>query len=433
MSFNTASAILRGGWFIHKEWADSNMALVMKMIKGESIDFGMKRDESLDAKVLSIKSAAAVYEVGYYSKLDSIPFGSVAMINIMGPVTKFGDMCSYGMIEYAETINRVASAPNIAGIIVNVDSPGGQAYGTTMLADTIRAAASQKPVIGVVDDGIAASAGLWILLSCTEVYVTKKTDQVGSCGVYCAIADWYGYFESEGLKIHDVYAPQSTDKNASFSEAIAGNDQKLQDELKVLAAAFISAVQTSRGDRLTSTDWQTGKMFYATDAAKIGLIDGIMSMDKIFKRMDSLIKQTNQSSNNSVMKYPKTSAVAKTEDFQALVPGVATEVAEAGVFVPEAAIGHIEAALTLSDAVNATLTQTQGELATANTSLATANANLQTANATIATLTAEIAALKKEDAGTGAEGGAKTEDAFPKKDTAASDMAFQKELLLKVD
>lgn len=431
MSFQTASAILRGKWFIQKEWAHANMGLVIRMLKGESVDFGMKRDESLDAKVLSIRSRASygsIYRVGYYTDLSKIPENSIAMVDIVGPVTKFGDMCSWGSVDHAETVRRLTKAQNISGIIINVDSPGGEAFGTSMLADTIKEASAVKPVIGIIDDGIAASAGYWIVSACTEVYVTKRTDMVGSVGVYCAIADWYGYFESEGLKVHDVYAPQSTDKNKIFQDAIEGNDKPLQAELKVLASEFIDTVKTNRGSRLTSDEWDTGKMFYTKDAIKIGLIDGQMTLSEIYVRMGQMIeaKQQQSSNKNTNMSYPKTQKAAKTEGFQALVPGVATEVESSGVFVSDDAMANIEAALTENEnaasqleQVNATLNQTQTDLNTANT--------------TITSLQNEIKVLKGEDGTQGAEAGDTGKDNFPKTETAAMDFAFQKELLDKMN
>lgn len=409
------------------------MGLVIRMLKGESVDFGMKRDEAVDAKVLSIRSKASygsIYRVGYYTDLSKLPENSIAMVDIVGPVTKFGDMCSWGSVDHAETIRRLSKAQNVSGIIINVDSPGGEASGTSMLADTIKDAASVKPVIGLIDDGIAASAGYWIVSACTEVYVTKRTDMVGSVGVYCAIADWYGYFESQGLKVHDVYAPQSTDKNKIFQDAIDGNDKPLQTELKVLASEFIETVKTNRGARLTSDEWDTGKMFYTKDAVKIGLIDGQMTLSEVYVRMGQLIdssQQQQQSSNkNTNMSYPKTQKAAKTEGFQALVPGVATEVESSGVFITDEAMGNIEAAI--SENENAAT-----ELAQVNASLTQAQTDLSAANTTIASLQAEIKTLKGEDGSQTEVPGDTGKDDFAKTDTSAMDFAFQKELLDKVN
>jgi ClpP class serine protease len=53
----------------------------------------------------------------------------------------------------------------------------------------------------MIDDGIAASAAMWIASAAShEIYTTQKTDMVGSIGVYTTVADWYGYFAKEGFE-----------------------------------------------------------------------------------------------------------------------------------------------------------------------------------------------------------------------------------------
>lgn len=415
MSFKTASAILRGRWFIQKEWADRNMALVVKMINGENVDFGMKRDESVLATVLSHK-AGAIYQVGYFTDLSKIPEGSVAMLSIMGPITKFGDMCSYGSVDHTATLNRLAIAPNISGIILNIDSPGGEAAGTAMLGDAIKAATAHKPVIGLVDDAIAASAGYWILSPCTEIYVTKNTDMVGSIGVYTTIADWYGYFAEQGLNVRDVYAPESADKNEWYKQALAGNDELLQNELSVLAQEFIKTVSANRQGKLKSDEWNTGKMFYTKDAIKIGLIDGQKTVNEVYKRMDQLIQKNKSQStpNNTVMSYPKTRAAAKAEGFQALVPGVATEVEIPGVFIPEEAIINIENSFVVAE-------NNAAQVATLTAELSEMTNSLGAANLTIETLGAEIIALNQSDGTQQAAPGAVEADEFAKKSNSLND------------
>ncbi len=389
MSFKTASAILRGRWLIDKSWTQQHLPLVLKMAKGETVDFGMEKDDSTEAKVLSHK-AASVYGVNYYTDLSRLPSGSIAMVDITGPVTKYGDMCSYGSIDHEATLNRLANAPNVSAIILNIDSPGGEAAGTGSLAQTIKNAGTKKPVVGIVNDGIAASAAMWIASACTELYTTQKTDMVGSVGAYTTIADWYGYFESEGLKVRDVYAPQSTDKNFDYKEALKDppNDKPIEDNLKVLVDEFINVVQTNRAGKLTSNDWQTGKMFYSKEAAKIGLTDGQKSFDQVIRRTNALIQQK-QNSNTNTMAFEKTLATAKAESF---------EVVDGGFLVEETHLNNIEAALNAAGAQTVALEAAQATLAAQSTQLTAETAALATANARIATLEAEVIALGKTDA-----------------------------------
>ena len=336
MSFKTLSAILRGRWLLDKHWAEAQMPLIVSAIKGNSsfaeiFDSEETKNETEPKQVLSHK-AGSVYSVNAYSNIAALPDGSIAMVNILGPVTKYGDLCAWGSVDHVAAISKLERASNVKGIILNIDSPGGEAAGTAMLADTIKAAGTKKPIIAVIDDGIAASAAMWIASAANEIYTTQKTDQVGSIGVYTTVADWYGYFESEGLKVRDIYAPQSTDKNKDYKEAIAGNDEPVKEDLKVLAQEFINTVKTNRGVKLTGTGWETGKMFYSNQAIKLGLIDGQKTFSQVVRRMDAMIKQR-ESSNSNNMAFEKTLEVAKTESF---------EVVEGGFLLEETHLNNIE-------------------------------------------------------------------------------------------
>jgi protease IV len=432
MSFKTASAILRGRWMIDKAWATAHMPLVVRMMKGEAVDFGgeEKSTEVEPQLVLSNKKAGGIYKVGYYTDMSKIPNDSIAMVGIYGPITKYGDMCAYGAVDHVLTMNRLANSPNIKGVIIDMDSPGGEVSGTAMLADAIKALDKVKPVIGFIDDGIAASAGKWIISACREVYTSQKTDQVGSVGVYCTVADWYSYFESEGLKVRDVYAPQSTDKNQDYMEAIKGNEDPLKAELKVLADEFIATIKKNRGAKLTSDEWTTGKMFYSKDAIRIGLIDGMKSFDQVAKRMDQLVQQKQATSNSNTMSFEKTLVAAKAEAF---------EVVEGGFLLEEAHLNNIEATFAERNqmiATQATQIATLGEakggleqqLATATATVAERDQTITANNTRIAELEAEVVTLGgKPAAPVAIEEPA--EDKFEEKGTKANDFAFQKEIL----
>lgn len=399
MSFKTASAILRGRWLIDKAWAAAHMPVLISVLKGDGSFAEMfgegkpdTEQEKEATKVLSNK-AGSVYEVGYYTDLSRLPSGSIAMLTIAGPVTKYGGMCAYGSVDHVATINRLSNAPNVKGIILNIDSPGGEAAGTAMLADAIRAAVATKPVIAVIDDGIAASAAMWIASAAQEIYTTQKTDMVGSIGVYTTIADWYGYFEKEGLSVRDIYAPQSTEKNRDYKEALEGNDDLVKEDLAVLAQEFIDTVRANRAGKIMGNDWATGKMFYTKEAVKIGLIDGQKSFSQVVRRMDALIK-TKEQSNNNTMAFEKTLAVATAASF---------EVVDGGFLLEEAHLNSLEAALVANETTVADLTgkvtTAQAAQKTAEDSLAAANLSITEKDAAIVAKDAEIAKLKAGPAG----------------------------------
>ncbi len=79
-----------------------------------------------------------------------------------------------------------ASNPNIAAIVLQIDSPGGEVSGTQQLADVIKSV--QKPVVAFVD-GMMASAALWIGSAADEIIASTPQDIIGSIGTMMSFGD----------------------------------------------------------------------------------------------------------------------------------------------------------------------------------------------------------------------------------------------------
>jgi protease-4 len=283
-----ASAILRGHWAIEPSWAHAHLPQVLRLLEGKEVGrqdfYSMEDDEVSESNAGKIKCIHPDAKTGYvkahyYRSFSEAPTGSVALIEIEGAITKYG-FCSYGSVDFAKWTQEAGSHPNISGILYKMDTPGGQCDGLQTVTDAIKAV--NKPTIAFVDDGMCCSAGIWLSSACDKVYASQKTDIIGSIGVMCSFYDYMGNFEKNGIKYHEIYAPQSKDKNIDFKEALQGNYEKIQAELSVVAEAFISSVKSNRGSRLNTSvdDPFTGKTYFAPEAIKIGLIDGICSFDE---------------------------------------------------------------------------------------------------------------------------------------------------------
>jgi ClpP class serine protease len=400
MAYNTIiAAILRGQWLIDKSFADSQMPLVMKMLTGDTVDFSNlflpEKNPNLTRNFLS--NNTSLYTVFPESDLNVIDTGSIAIVNLCGPMMKFGGPCSYGMVDYATLINNLGNNNNVTGIILSIDSPGGQADGTAMLSDVIKYAAKKKPVCAIIQDGMAASAAMWIASACTEIYCTQLTDRVGSIGVYQQIANYNKHLlEFKKLEIQDVYAPQSTDKNKNYKDAIAGDVTGIQQDLSILADQFINTISSNRAGKIKGDSWKTGKLFYATDAIKIGLIDGIKSFDQVVARMlklNQINKNSSLNNKSNNMAFDKTLTAAGAESF---------EVVDGGFLLSEEQLTAIEATITSHPAV-AQLENTVNDLATANGIIDSLNATITENNSLIAeasatneSLGAQIISLQSE-------------------------------------
>ena len=89
--------------------------------------------------------------------------------------------------------------------------------------------------------------------------------------------DYTKQLEKAGIDILTVYATASKDKNSEVREALKGNLKPLEDLANKFNENFLATIETNRAGKLTETRevWGTGKVYFAEDALKLGLIDNI--------------------------------------------------------------------------------------------------------------------------------------------------------------
>lgn len=402
MSFKRISAILRSNWLIDKQWADAHLPLVLNFLKGDTaaISAIMGNNSSMsdgeDCEAELVDGTRNVYEVYCCCDLNKVPNGSIAYLDIDGPMFKHGDLCSDGMEDYVQLINAIKIASNIAALIIDIDTPGGQANGPASLAEAITKCDAIKPVVGFINDGYCASAGYYFISGCREIYACQTTSQIGSIGTYRTVADIYAYYQSQGLPIRDIYAPQSSDKNQDNIQALAGDDTLALEELQFITAAFINTVKLNRKGKIVGTDWAGGKLYFAQEALSIGLIDGIKNFEQVVFRVSRLIS-SQQKNNSNNMAFEKTLAVANATEF---------EVVDGGFLLTEEHLTKIEASQSNTDAealiqANATIEEKVAAISTLENEVSTLTEAATGYQNRIAELENEVVALGKKPSGNG--------------------------------
>jgi protease-4 len=226
---------------------------------------------------------AAISSSEFYSNYDDAPAGSVAIISISGVMVREDTWCDYGTQTIANQIRAAADHPNISSIILIANSGGGSVNSIWPLVDSILYALELKPIIGFIDD-MCASAAYYVLSYLPLIIASNNISAwIGSIGVFWQLVNMQPYYEAMGFKFHNIYAPESTHKNLPVREAFDNNNEELikNEVLSPLAIKFQEAVRQNRAGKLDESveGLLNGKMFYAEDALKAGLIDQIGNFD----------------------------------------------------------------------------------------------------------------------------------------------------------
>lgn len=115
----------------------------------------------------------------------------IAIIPVTGPIMRYANMFTRisgatSTQELATDLQAALDNPQVKGIILNVDSPGGEANGINELGDMVYAARGKKP-IKAYGGGTVASASYWIGSSADELII-DDTALLGSIGVVVEVA-----------------------------------------------------------------------------------------------------------------------------------------------------------------------------------------------------------------------------------------------------
>lgn len=296
--FHLVKQILSGVWAISEEGALAAMPIVTRLLNGEDFKTQEKAHET-NSQVIIVNAGRNDYRIERTSsRKNGKDTKAIALIDLQGTVTKYSQWCGpEGTIDIANKIKSADANPEIDGILLRIDSPGGMVDGTNTLATTIKNA--KKPILSYVDSGTMASAAYWIGSAAKEIWASENTDVIGSIGVMLSFVDVKGYYEKLGAKVHEIYATQSKDKNGDFAQARLGNYEPIQKNLlDKVATEFIDTMKAYRKDKIKE-EALTGKIYMAQDALKVGLIDKIGNFDQALMRVAKLAEEQASNANNT--------------------------------------------------------------------------------------------------------------------------------------
>ncbi|EJQ6148811.1 S49 family peptidase [Escherichia albertii] len=174
----------------------------------------------------------------------------IAILPVSGTlVHKLGSLRPYsGMTGYDGLTARLQMAvddPDVRGILLDIDSPGGQAAGAFDCADMIYRLREQKPVWALCND-MACSAAMLLAAACTRRLVTQ-TAKIGSIGVMMAHTSYEKQLAQEGVDITLIYSGQHKVDGNSIQALPAGVRADFQRRIDEARRMFVDKVALYTG------------------------------------------------------------------------------------------------------------------------------------------------------------------------------------------
>lgn len=283
---DTFLKLLVGDWHIDVNYGIQEFNKYMEkieLIQNGATIFDMFNEQKEKSKRLCVVSASgAIKDV---SSISEITEDSILELSFSGVMRDEDGLCSMGINSFNEQLYNAYGNPNVKGILINLNSGGGQSSSGYNLQQAI--ADKNKPV--VVRSSILASAALNGALPATEIIAASDAAQIGSIGSYISL-DLKAIKEYKET-ILDIYSKVSPDKNAAFRDAIEGNYDKLTDYVTENAKMFQDKVrQYLKLDQSKMLSTLSGGTFMAQDAKERGLVHSVGSRQFAIKRIFSHIK-----------------------------------------------------------------------------------------------------------------------------------------------
>lgn len=184
-----------------------------------------------------------------------------------------------------DALRRAFTADRAEAVALMINSPGGSATQSALVADRIRGLAAEHdvPVLAFCED-VAASGGYWLACAADEIYA-HPTSLVGSIGVVSGGFGLTGLIERHGIERRLHTAGENKARLDPFQPEKAEDVEWLLGMQGELHELFIEWVRARRGDALReSSDLFTGEVWTGRRAKELGLIDDLGTARDVLAR-----------------------------------------------------------------------------------------------------------------------------------------------------
>lgn len=184
-----------------------------------------------------------------------------------------------GYVYISRALDRGLSDPNVKGIALICDSPGGEVSGCFDLTDKIFAARATKKVRAFAHEFAYSAA--YALASAADRLVVARTGGVGSIGVVTMHTDISNALDKAGVKVTLVAAPRDGHKTDGYpyNPLSASAEARMQDRVDALYDIFVTTVARNRNMKDVEVRATRALTFMAAQAKENRLADDVGSLD----------------------------------------------------------------------------------------------------------------------------------------------------------
>ncbi|WP_319517248.1 S49 family peptidase [uncultured Martelella sp.] len=222
--------------------------------------------------------------------------GNVAVIPVEGTLVHKGTFIgqSSGVTSYEGLQTQIGIATRdarVKGVVVEIDSFGGEVAGCFETARMLAALSKIKPTVAILTDH-AFSAAYALASQCRSI-IAPPFGGAGSVGVIMLHADYSGWLEKEGIKVTIVKAGAKKANGNPYEALPEETLEKWEAQANAMRETFADLVARGRKGSTTKAKVMAteAEAFTAQEALEHGLIDAIGDPSAAF---DAFVKAINK-------------------------------------------------------------------------------------------------------------------------------------------
>lgn len=218
--------------------------------------------------------------------------GDVAVMPLVGLLSPRADLVAGSSTSGGVTADSFGARfdanvedPSIKAIVLDVHSPGGNAYGIEALAAKIRAARGTKPIIAQVNSQ-ASSGAYWAISGADEIVLTPGAE-AGSIGAYTVHEDISQKLAKDGVATTLIKAGENKAELTNLAPLSEAAREATQKRVNEIYRAFVRDVAAGRGVTAGEVEDRMGqgRMFGPKELIERGMADRVATLEETLARL----------------------------------------------------------------------------------------------------------------------------------------------------
>jgi protease-4 len=202
------------------------------------------------------------------------PLPRIAVLFASGAISRGESARGIASRAAEATLRALARDASVRGVVLRIDSPGGDALASDLLWRAVRALRREKPVVASLAE-VAASGGYY-LASAADCVIAERSSITGSIGVIGGKLDLSGLFRRLGVGLDAVERGARAGMHSAARGFTEEERELVRGEMRAFYDTFVARVAEGRGIARTAVERAAeGRVFTGGRALALGLVDAL--------------------------------------------------------------------------------------------------------------------------------------------------------------